>query len=73
MEEEAKNVLGRGGMNDVARMGRLDVKGKDALALTQYLIVNNAARLVDGQALYSVMCREDGLIEDDVIVMRFGA
>ena len=36
-------------------------------------VVNNAERLVDGQALYSVMCREDGLIEDDVIVMRFSA
>ena len=73
VEEEAKNVRARVGMNDVSLMGRLDIKGKDALALTQYLIVNNAERLVDGQALYSVMCREDGLIEDDVIVMRFGA
>jgi aminomethyltransferase len=73
VEEEAKNVRARVGMNDVSLMGRLDIKGKDALALTQYLIVNNAERLVDGQALYSVMCREDGLIEDDVIVMRFSA
>ncbi len=72
VEEEAKNVRARVGMNDVSLMGRLDVKGKDALALTQYLIVNNAERLVDGQALYSVMCRDNGLIEDDVIVMRFG-
>jgi aminomethyltransferase len=72
-EEEAKNVRARVGMNDVSLMGRLDIKGKGALALTQYLIVNNAERLVDGQALYSVMCREDGLIEDDVIVMRFSA
>jgi aminomethyltransferase len=73
VEEEAKNVRERVGMNDVSLMGRLDVKGKDALALTQYLIVNNADRLVDGQALYSVMCRDDGLIEDDVVVMRFSA
>ena len=73
VEEEAKNVRAGVGMNDVSLMGRLDVKGKDALALTQYLIVNDAERLVDGQALYSVMCREDGLIEDDVIVMRFSA
>jgi glycine cleavage system aminomethyltransferase T len=36
-------------MNDVSLMGRLDVKGKDALALIQYLIVNNAAGLAAGQ------------------------
>lgn len=72
VEEEARNVRQRVGMNDVSLMGRLDVKGKDALALIQYLIVNNAAGLTDGQALYSVMCGEDGLIVDDVVVFRFG-
>lgn len=72
VEEEARNVRQRVGMNDVSLMGRLDVKGKDALALVQYLIVNNAAGLADGQALYSVMCGEDGRIVDDVVVLRFG-
>ncbi len=71
--DEAKNVRERVGMNDVSLMGRLDIKGKDALALIQYLIVNNAAALSDGQTLYSVMCNEEGLIVDDVIVMRFSA
>jgi len=70
---EAKNVRERVGMNDVSLMGRLDVKGKDAVSLIQYLIVNNAAALQDGQALYSVMCNEEGLIVDDVIVLRFSA
>ena len=73
VEEEARNVRQRVGMNDVSLMGRLDVKGKDALALIQYLIVNNAAGLTDGQALYSVMCGEDGLIVDDVVVQRHAA
>jgi len=73
VDEEAKNVRQRVGMNDVSLMGRLDLKGKDALALTQYLIVNNAAALSDGQALYSVMCNDEGLIVDDVTVLRFGA
>lgn len=73
VEEEARNVRERVGMNDVSLMGRLDVKGRDALALTQFLIVNNAAALSDGQALYSVMCNEKGLIVDDIIVLRFNA
>ncbi|HEY5658870.1 MAG TPA: glycine cleavage system aminomethyltransferase GcvT [Myxococcota bacterium] len=71
VDEEALCVREKVGMIDVSLMGRLDVKGKDALSLVQYLIVNNAEKLRDGQALYSVMCAEEGLVKDDVIVMRF--
>lgn len=70
---EAKNVRDNVGMIDLSLMGRLDIKGKDAVALTQHLVVNNAEALSDGQALYTVMCNEDGLIVDDVVVFRFGA
>ena len=73
VEHEVRGVRERVGMNDVSLMGRLDIKGNDALAITQYLVVNNAFRLVDGQALYTVMCQENGLIVDDVIVLRFSA
>ncbi len=73
VEEEARNVREKVGMNDVSLMGRLDIKGNDALTLTQNLIVNNAEGLSDGQALYSVMCNDRGLVVDDVIVLRFGA
>jgi aminomethyltransferase len=70
-DEEARSVRQRVGMIDLSLMSRLDLKGKDALLLLQSLIVNNAARLQDGQALYSTMCNERGLIVDDVVVMRF--
>lgn len=73
VEREAKNVRDNVGMIDLSLMGRLDIKGKDAVALIQYLIVNNAEALSDGQALYSVMCNEEGHIVDDVVVFRFGA
>ena len=72
-EQEARAVRERVGMIDLSLMSRLDIKGRDALTLVQRLIVNNAARLQDGQALYSTMCNERGLIEDDIVVMRFGA
>ena len=73
VDEEALCVREKVGMIDVSLMGRLDVKGKDALSLIQYLIVNNAEKLRDGPALYSVMCTEEGLVKDDVIVMRYSA
>lgn len=69
--EETRTVRERVGMIDLSLMSRIDLKGKDALPLIQSLIVNDAARLKDGQALYSTMCNERGLIVDDVVVMRF--
>ncbi|HEY6483980.1 MAG TPA: aminomethyltransferase family protein [Steroidobacteraceae bacterium] len=71
--EEACAVRERVGMIDLSLMSRLDLKGRDALPLAQRLVVNNVARLQDGQALYSTMCDERGLIVDDVVVMRFAA
>ncbi|MDB6089038.1 MAG: hypothetical protein JWN85_1822 [Gammaproteobacteria bacterium] len=69
--DEVLAVRQGAGMIDLSLMSRLDLKGKDALRLIQRLIVNDAGRLQDGQALYSTMCNEHGLIEDDVVVMRF--
>jgi aminomethyltransferase len=68
---EARAVRERVGMIDLSLMSRLDLKGKGASSLLQKLIVNDAARLKDGQALYSTMCNEHGLIMDDIVVMRF--
>jgi aminomethyltransferase len=69
--EEARAVREHVGMIDLSLMSRLDLKGPAAAALVQKLIVNDAARLKDGQALYSTMCNEHGLIMDDIVVMRF--
>jgi aminomethyltransferase len=70
VEEEARNVRERVGMLDLSLMARFDIKGKDAVQFVQRLIVNNAARLADGQALYSAMCNENGSLVDDVVVFR---
>lgn len=69
--EEARAVREHVGMIDLSLMSRLDLKGPAAAALVQKLIVNDAGRLKDGQALYSTMCNDHGLIMDDVVVMRF--
>jgi aminomethyltransferase len=38
--------------------------------VVNYLITNDAARLVDGQAVYTAACNEHGTILDDLIVYR---
>ena len=61
------------GIFDVSHMGELEVRGPESLSLIQNLIANDAAKLVDGQVLYTPMCTETGGIIDDLLVYRFAA
>lgn len=61
------------GMFDVSHMGEVAISGPGALACVQKLITNDAAKLGDGRALYTVMCNEAGGIIDDCIVYRRAA
>jgi len=56
------------GVFDLSHMGRLYVRGADALRLVQWLTTNDVSRLAPGRAQYSLFCAEDGRILDDVIV-----
>ncbi len=65
---EHKAVRDSVGVFDVSHMGEFKVKGEHALDLIQYVTVNNAAKLVVGQAQYSAICYNDGGIVDDLLV-----
>lgn len=67
---EHKAVRTRVGLFDVSHMGEVLIEGPQALNAVQWIITNNAATLVDGKAIYSVMCLENGGIVDDLIVYR---
>ncbi len=56
------------GVFDLSHMGRLYVRGDDALDLVQSLATNDAGRLALGRAQYSLFCADDGRILDDVVV-----
>lgn len=58
------------GLFDVSHMGQLEVEGPGALEAVNALITNDLEALVDGQALYTCLCREDGGILDDLVVYR---
>ncbi len=61
------------GIFDVSHMGEIDFVGAGALAVVQRLITNDASKLVDGKAMYTCVCYEDGGIVDDCIVYRHHA
>ena len=71
--DEHLTVRSNVGIFDVSHMGEIEIRGAKSLSLIQKLITNDAARLVDGQALYTPMCTETGGIVDDLLVYRFAA
>src|SRR5262249_9728887 len=70
IREEHQAVRGHCGAFDVSHMGQIEVKGPDAAALLQRLVSNDVRRLPEGGAQYSVCCREDGGVLDDLFTYR---
>ncbi|MGC8539328.1 MAG: glycine cleavage system aminomethyltransferase GcvT [Phycisphaerae bacterium] len=56
---------------DVSHMGRLHFSGPDALRFLQHICTRDLSKAVVGQSLYSLICKPDGGVLDDVIVSRF--
>ena len=61
------------GLFDVSHMGEIQFRGPGALAAVQQITMNDAARLVDGQAHYSALLTPEGTFVDDILVHRLGA
>ncbi len=68
--DEHTAVRTAAGVFDVSHMGELEMTGEYAAQVVNYLITNDASKLVDGQALYTCACNEKGTILDDLIVYR---
>jgi aminomethyltransferase len=69
---EHQAVRSRCGIFDLSHMGRVYVKGADALALAQECCTRDLGRIPPGEAAYSVLCDDAGGILDDVIAYRLG-
>ena len=60
------------GLFDLSHMGRVYLRGPDAMALAQDCCTRDLEQLPSGAAAYSVLCDRDGGILDDVIAYRLG-
>src|ERR1035437_587396 len=58
------------GIFDVSHMGEIETSGPQALELLQRLLSNDVAKIAVGGAQYSVLCREDGGVLDDLFTYR---
>jgi aminomethyltransferase len=71
--EEHEAVRTRVGLFDVSHMGEVVFRGPKALESLSRLFTNDLGKVVDGQAQYGCLCRDDGGIVDDVVVYRRAA
>jgi aminomethyltransferase len=65
-------VRTRAGIFDVSHMGQVETQGPDAEAFLQRVLSNDISKIADGGAQYSVMCRDDGGVLDDLFTYRVG-
>jgi len=65
-------VRSSAGVFDWASTGEIEIQGRDALALVQKVIVNDASRMPVGRVLYTTMCQPTGAIMSDVTIYRLG-
>ena len=72
VREEHLAVRRDAGMFDVSHMGEIETRGPGALALLQRLLSNDVEKIDVGGAQYSVLCKEDGGVLDDLFTYRLG-
>ncbi len=60
----------KAGLFDVCHMGEFIIQGPDSISFLQKLIVSNLNKIYPGQAMYSLMCYENGTTVDDIFVYQ---
>jgi len=70
IREEHVAVRQACGVFDVSHMGEIETSGPQAQELLQRLLSNDVEKLAVGGAQYSVLCREDGGVLDDLFTYR---
>jgi aminomethyltransferase len=58
------------GVFDVSHMGEIETTGPQALELLQRLLTNDVAAIEVGGAQYSLLCRDDDGVLDDLFIYR---
>lgn len=72
IREEHVAVRTSCGVFDVSHMGEIETSGPEALAFLQRILSNDVSAIEVGGAQYSVLCREDGGVLDDLFTYRLG-
>lgn len=72
IDREVRAVRRRLGCVDMSTLGKIEVKGPDAMTFLSRLYCNAFAKLRPGRLRYALMLREDGIAFDDGTIARLG-
>jgi aminomethyltransferase len=70
IRQEHVAVRTRAGVFDVSHMGEVATSGPDAEAFLQRVLSNDVTKIAENGAQYSVLCRDDGGVLDDLFTYR---
>ena len=70
IRQEHVAVRTAAGMFDVSHMGQVETRGPQAPEFLQHVLSNDVRRIPEGGAQYSLLCREDGGVLDDLFTYR---
>jgi aminomethyltransferase len=71
IRQEHVAVRRKAGLFDVSHMGEIETRGREAAAFLQHLLTNDVEAIPPAGAQYSLLCREDGGVLDDLFTYRF--
>jgi aminomethyltransferase len=72
IRQEHVAVRTHAGLFDVSHMGEIETSGPEAELFLQRLLSNDVTKIAGDGAQYSVLCREDGGVLDDLFTYRLG-
>jgi aminomethyltransferase len=70
IRQEHMSVRTSVGMFDVSHMGQIETSGPEAEPFLQRILSNDVTKIAERGAQYSVLCKEDGGVLDDLFTYR---
>src|SRR3954447_6194404 len=70
IRQEHVAVRTKAGLFDVSHMGEIETRGDRAEEFLQHLLSNDVAKIAERGAQYSVICKSDGGVIDDLFTYR---
>ena len=60
------------GVMDASTLGKIDVRGPDAVRFLERIYTHDVGRMSPGRCAYGIMLGEDGMVMDDGVMARLG-
>ena len=70
VQRESKQTRETAGILDGSTLGKIEIKGKDALEFMNLMYTNPFTKMKPMSSRYALMLGEDGMIKDDGIVCK---